>query len=256
MLVSLLNKNEYKINDDIIIKIPTLKDYRNTDNFQSDYQSIMSLFIITPSDRMVELDDEGIDFTSIDEYDFFISLFYSTYILNSKKINSPDSTKVFKNLDFKYLNIIKNHQDEIVLINKNGKEIINKRLYMQISNVFCELFMIKKNRRNPQNLEAKKYIIEVERRHQKYIKKKSNKVDQERQNEFNEQIVAIVCRPGFTYDFDTINKLTIYDFYACLKQLIKDRNIDYIMNGAYCGFGSVDLNKISKNQLNWLSFRD
>ncbi|MDE6149359.1 MAG: hypothetical protein K2F81_04600 [Ruminococcus sp.] len=256
-VISLLNEKEFVVNQDIIIKIPTLREYREMNKTQNSYESIMGLFLLTPSDKMVELYDQGIDFTTFDEYDFFVQLFYSEFIGNKNRNKSnlsvPDSTKVFKRLNFSDLTIVKNKQDEIIFINSQGKEILNKRLYMQISSVFCEIFMTKKNRRRPQNEEAKKYIIEVERSHQKH-RRKHLKVQS--QNVLDEQIIALVCTGRLPYNLSTIQDITIHDFYTCLKQIAKDRNYDHIMNGAYCGFGTVDLKKIKPNQLNWLSFRD
>ena len=78
--ISFLNRKKYKANDDIIIHIPTIREIRgeNEDELEENekkYFNFLQIFTSTPSSMMVALDDVGIDFTTISEYELFLILF-------------------------------------------------------------------------------------------------------------------------------------------------------------------------------------
>ncbi len=256
--ISLLNQDKFYVNKNITIKIPTLADIRGYDSSigkirtpDRDYEALMNLFIITPSNNMVELWDMGIDFTQITEYEYFIRLFYTEFIFASEKdYDIIDSTKIFEGIDFTKCKIVEEN-NEIIITNNKGELLINELVYMQLSRIFCEILNVTKYRRKPGDNTAKEYILECERRH---IANRKKRV-QESRNEFDELIIALVCENGFPYDFDTINKLTIYDFNCCVKQIIKRVNYNNISLGLYSGMGTVDRKKIKSSDLNFLSYR-
>ena len=69
---NLLYKTEYKINEFIQVRIPTVGDVLD---HEDDYYSMVSMLTAMPIDMMVQLDDIGIDFTKINEYELFILMF-------------------------------------------------------------------------------------------------------------------------------------------------------------------------------------
>ncbi len=65
---------DYPINDYIRVMIPTVGEVlENEDN----YYSMVSMLTAMPIDMMVQLDDIGIDFTTINEWELFLLLFNS-----------------------------------------------------------------------------------------------------------------------------------------------------------------------------------
>ena len=54
MAISLLNEREYRITDKVTVFIPTLGEYRDKTK-RSDYEILMNLFLLTPSNYMLEL---------------------------------------------------------------------------------------------------------------------------------------------------------------------------------------------------------
>ena len=208
---------------------------------------------MTPSNYMLELHKAGRDFREISEYEFFIEnfiMFFWLSQLNGDEVNT-DSTILFKDLDFR--NIIPFEQDngKMVLIDKEKNIIIDEYVYMQIGALFCEILNCKKYHKNPANDIAYNYFLELEEEHRRNAKR----LKRQQQNEFDELIIALVCKEGFPYNFETVNQLTIYDFYCCVKQIMKNVNYHNIMLGVYSGMGTVDLKKIKKSELNYLSFR-
>lgn len=244
MAVSLLNKTEYKVTDKVTVNIPTLGQYRSKTEI---YDTLMNYFIVTPSNYMVQLYDKGIDFRKLDEYEFFLQLIAVDYMWNEPTV---DSTILFQGLDFSTLQVAEDN-GHIILVDNQGDTVIDEYVYLQVGALFCEILNTKKCRRKPKNQTAFDYIIDVEREHQKNAKRLKNK----QQVEFDDLIVALVCKSGFPYNFETVNTLTLYDFYCCVQQIVKDTNYNNLMRGVYSGFGSVDLKRLNPNELNYLSFR-
>lgn len=259
MAISLLNQREYKVTDKVTVRIPTLGEYRGyvgENQFdlkkRADYESLMNLFLSTPSNYMLQLHKIGRDFRQISEYEFFIELFYAEFIY-AKTITSEtiDSRILFNNIDFRELHIITDDNGKTVIVNDNGEIVIDEYVYIQVGLLFCEILNTKKYRRKPANQAAYDYFIELEEEHQRNRKR----IKRKEQNQFDELIIAMVCDGNFPYDFNTINSLTVYDFNCCVRQIIKRVNYNNIMRGAYSGFGTIDLKKIDKAELNYLSFR-
>ena len=71
MANSLLYKTEHKINEHVSIRIPTIGEIINDD----DYFANIALIISTPYDMMAQLDSINIDFTQINDWDLFCLLF-------------------------------------------------------------------------------------------------------------------------------------------------------------------------------------
>lgn len=257
-VISLLNQDRFVVNKKITIKIPTLAEMRGYDfntgrigKLDNDFENLMNLFIITPSNNMVELWDMGIDFTQISEWEYFLLLFDAEFnYAKDENLYMIDSTKVFEGIDFSKCRL-KQQGNDVMIVDENGECVINELVYMQLSNVFCEILNTTKYRRKPADNTAKEFILDMERKHIKHRKRRS----QENRNAFDELIIAMVCEHGFPYDFDTINKLTIYDFNCCVKQIIKRVNYDNLSLGLYGGMGTIDRKKIKSSDLNFLSFR-
>ena len=86
--LSLLYQRQYAINDSIRIVIPTVGEILQNEDA---YYSIVRILTAQPIDFMVQLDDVGIDFTKINEWDLFLLLFPS--------ILEQDTRLIFDGLD-------------------------------------------------------------------------------------------------------------------------------------------------------------
>lgn len=85
---NLLYKRSYAINDSIKIVIPTVGEVIDC---EEDYYNIVSVLTAMPIDMMVQLDDAGVDFTSITDYDLFLLMFPG--------IRKQDTKLIFGDLD-------------------------------------------------------------------------------------------------------------------------------------------------------------
>lgn len=231
----LLYKTEHKINDYITVKIPTVGDIiENEDKY---YESI-SLIVSTPYDMMVQLDDVGIDFTKITNWDLFCLLF--------KNLQNRDMSLIFGDINLNDFETAVNKQNgNIILLNRKTGAIIDRAIHDKICRFLRQILCIEKNTKKPANDESKKYMIERARRRQKNRKQKSE------QSQLESFIVALVNTSEFSYDYSSVLNLTIYQFYASLHQIIKKVKFDNLMIGCYAG--TVSIKELDQKELNWIS---
>lgn len=66
-------------------------------------------------------------------------------------------------------------------------------------------------------------------------------------------IVAMVNTEQFSYGFDEVRALTIYQFNRSVYQIVKKIDYDNKMRGIYAG--TISAKDMNQNDLNWLSFK-
>jgi hypothetical protein len=136
---------------------------------------------------------------------------------------------------------------QIVLYNSQHDLAIDEYTYKWLSTVFCTMHMYTKSRPIiPANQTAKNYIIERALTKAKYNKKKKHS------SNLDNLILAMVNNANFKYNFETVYDLTVYDFNASVRQIIKKYQVDNLYNGIYSG--CVDGSKIKDSNLDWLNF--
>ena len=247
--ISLLNKTKFKVNDNITVHIPTLGEIRGdspklygTDEDEANLYSLVSLFTSTSSDIMLELDEAGMDFTKITDFQTFLILFGGM----PKKVLDEKSSLMFENInlaDFKVS--LSTINDLPILYDEEHDITIDELIYMQLSTIFCTVYSIEKRHRKPGDTTAKEYIIERQK-----VKAKRRK-KQKYHSRLDKQVIALVNNSNFKYDFDTVENLTIYNFMCSLKQIVKKYQVDNLNSGIYAG--TVNAKGLG-DKLNWLDY--
>ena len=114
--LNLLYKQEYAINEHIRIQIPTVGEVLDNED---DYYTMVTMLTAMPVDMMVQLDDIGVDFTAINEYELFLILFNA--------LKDKDTSLIFGELDLKPFRSAVNPQNNtIVLRNKETGVVIDR----------------------------------------------------------------------------------------------------------------------------------
>ena len=234
-MTNLLYSDHIKVDDEITLTIPTVGEVIKSDGL---YDAIVSTFTATPRDLMVELDDLGIDYNEIEEYDLFLML--------SQSLKTMDTSILFGGLDFSRYNIAESPSGEIILLNEDTGNYIDKFKYMYLCDTLCKINFITRNNKKAGNNAAKSYLIQKERRKKKRAKRKAKK----QENPINGLIISLVNTAEFKYDYSTVLDLTIYQFNASLHQIIDKVNFDKLMIGVYAG--TVDTKGMSPNRLSWI----
>lgn len=235
--LNLLYKRQYAINDAIKIVIPSVGEI--IDN-EDDYYSIITILTAMPIDLMVPLDDAGIDFTEINEYELFL--------LMSAGLKTQDTRLVFGDLDFSKFEIAVNQQNgNIVLYDAENDIVIDRAIHSKIAGVLRKIHHLEKNRRKPANKEAKEYMLKRAR-----DKMRRNK-NRKQESKLEPLIIAMVNAEQYKYDFEGTRELSIYQFNESVRQIIKKVDYDNRMYGVYTG--TINAKELSQDDLNWLTHK-
>lgn len=229
--LNLLYKQEYAINDKIKIYIPTVGEI--LDFGEDEYYSIISSLTSMPYDVMVQLDDIGIDYSQITEYELFILLF--------EGIRKQDNHLVFGDLD---LTKLKFDENTMSFYDRENDIRVDRKVQQQIAATIRKIHHLEKNRKKPANEEAREYLLKRAREKMKRNKSRAN------DSQLESLIIALVNTEQFKYDFAEVRDLTIYQFNESVRQVAKKIEYDHKIDGVY--HGTVDPKGLSRDDLNWL----
>lgn len=231
---NLLYKKDLAINDYIRVRIPSVGEILERED---DYYGLVSMFTAMPIDMMVQLDDIGIDFSSINEYDLFVLLFGI--------IKERDTSLILGNLDLKTFDpAIDKKNGNIVFVSKETEAKIDRAIHGRIADILRKVNHIDKNIRQPANGDAKEYMI---RRAREKMRRQKNRVNS---SYLESLIIAMVNTEQFRYGFEEVRALSIYQFNESVRQIIQKIDYDNIMHGIYAG--TVDVKNINQSDLNWI----
>lgn len=228
-----------RVSDEITIYVPTVGEVLPQED---EYNFTASLFMMTPPDLMVQLDDMGINFDEINEWQLFGMLF--------PMIQQRDTSLLFCNIDLKKLVPGENKTNgELVFFDPDSNLVIDRLIHYRIADTLRNLLFMKKNTRKPGNEEAREYMLYKERKRMKRLERKRQRGEEET-SQLEQLIVALVNREEFKYDYETVKNLTVYQFYRSFHQIVHKVNYDNLMTGCYSG--NIDTTKINKSELSWL----
>ena len=236
---SLLNATSVDIVPNLSLNIPTVGEILEDEEH---YYSLVSSLTATPFQYMVQLDDMGIDFTQITDYQLFMMLF-------------PSFAKTFKSLlfgslDLSDISICQNSQnDSIVLYSPKNDIVIDELIYNNIVKYIRKINNLKRENRRPGNDEAKEFRIKLER------KKQKRNANKPYEPYLEKMVIALVNRPEFKYNYEQVNNLNIYQFNKSFEQINTSINFDNTMIGVYAG--TIDTSKIrDKSCLSWFPINE
>lgn len=237
MTRNFLYKRSIPINDKIGVCVPTVGEIIANED---DYYSMVSLFTAMPIDYMVALEDAGIDFTSINEWQMFLIFFAS--------IKGRDLHLILGDLDLSKFDVgVSEDNGDVVLLDIENDIRIDREVHSKIANALRKIHHLEKNRRKPANDDAKQYMLE---RARKKMKRKQGRVED---SQLEPLIIAMVNTEQFKYDFEGTLELSIYQFNESVRQIIKKVDYDNRMYGIYAG--TVSAKDLSPDDLNWLTHK-
>ena len=232
---SLLKMSSVEITPKLSVRIPTVGEILED---EKSYYTLINSLTATPFQYMVQLDDMGIDFTTINDYQLFLLIFPS--------FAKTDMSILFGDIDFSDIEVGTNPQnDSTILYSKNNNIIIDEFVYSEIAKTIRKINGLQRENRKPGNDEAKKFRLELERKKQRRNARKPYDPYLEK------MVVALVNRPEFKYNYEQVEDLSIYQFNKSFEQIKTSINFDNTMIGVYAG--TVDVNKLKdKSSLSWI----
>lgn len=235
--LNLLFKKSYAINEHINLVIPEVGQILDDED---SYYDMVSKFTAMPIDYMVPLDDAGIDFTAIDEYELFLLLFPA--------IQHGDTHLIFGDLDLSKFRMMESQKSKsIVLYDQENDIVIDRFVHAKIAASLRKIHHIEQNRRKPANKAARDYLLQ---RARAKLKRRRNRTEF---SQLESLIIAMVNTEQYKYDFDGTRKLSIYQFNESVRQVIHKVDYDNRMYGVYSG--SIDAKSLSQDDFNWLAHK-
>ncbi len=187
---------------------------------------------------MVQLDDIGLDFTRVTDYQLFMMLFPS--------FARSDMSVLFGDIDWSDLAIGNNPANgSPILFSAKNNIVIDELTYHRIAESIRKINNLEKEKRKPGNNEAKEFRIKLER------KKQKRNAGRAYEPYLEKLVVALVNRPEFKYNFEQVEHLSVYQFNQSYEQIKTSINFDNTMIGVYAG--TVDTSKLKdKSCLSWI----
>lgn len=234
---SLLLQTQVDLAPGIAIRIPTVGEILQNERLY--YQTTYSL-TATPFQNMVQLDDLGIDFTTISEWQLFIQTFLA-YAHSGDLLDY-----VFADLQTQGFGIYQDPQTAaLYLSNPDTGVQIHESTYLQIVELIRKINLYEHITARPANETARQYLIEKERKRLKRLAKKPSEPYLE------QMVIALVNTAEFPYDYESCMHLSIYAFNQSFKQIQHKINYDNTMIGIYAGtLNARDMK--DKSALSWI----
>ena len=232
---SLLKESSIEITPKLFVRIPTVGEILEDEKL---YYTLINSLTATPFQYMVQLDDMGIDFTTINDYQLFLLIFPS--------FAKTDMSILFGDIDFSDIEVGTNPQnDSTILYSRKNNIIIDEFIYSEIAKTIRKINSLQREKRKPGNDEAKEFRINLERKKQKRNARKPY------DHYLEKMVVALVNRPEFKYNYEQVEDLSIYQFNKSFEQIKTSINFENTMIGVYAG--TVDVNKLKdKSSLSWI----
>lgn len=229
------------INDYIKIRQPSVDEI--CEYGEKEYYSMVYSLCSVGADLKWQLDDMGVDYTKIPDFELFYSVLCRGYSKEKTSILFGDI------IDFSKMEVRYNtNLEENVLVQffDNGEFLqIDKYVYSSIVNVLRKMHKMKRNDELPGNEATRQILIEDARDEYEENKNKPSKPY------LLPLVSAMVNSNGFKHDENTVFDMKIYSFMDSVARIGKIKNADLLLSSGYSGFG-IDLKKIDKEETNWL----
>lgn len=237
--------NDFRINEYITVHQPTLEEI--CEYGEKEYYNMVYTLCSVGADLKWQLDDIGIDYTQISDF----QLFYSVL---AKGFPKEKTSILFGSvLDFSKMEPVFHTklQEDVLIQVLDEKNIlqIDKYVYASIVNVIRRMHRIKRNEELPGNEATRQILIEDARDEYEARKNLPGR------SYLFPLISAMVNSEGFKHDEKTVFDMKIFAFMDSVARTGRIRNAGLLLSSGYSGFG-IDLKKIDKKETDWLGELD
>ena len=225
--------DDYVINNNIKILQPTIRQIAEFG--EREFFSMLHTVTAIPSEMKANLDDMGLDWMEVDDFELFMML---------SQTLTPDRTRLlFGEIDLSKLRPFKNNQNgDIVLADKESGIIIDKMIYLRIVSYLRKAFNITPKVEKAANKMTKKILIEEDRRKNELNKDKPFK------SFLLPLISSVKVKQCYTKEY--VLNMGYVEFMNDVARLQVINNADHLLSACYAG--TIDMKKINKAELNWM----
>lgn len=223
----------YAVNEYLTITQPTVGQI--ADYGEKKYYSMVHTICAIPSDMKSQLDDLGLDYEKLEEYQLFTML--------APTLPKESTSILFGDVDFSKLKLISNPENgQQVLVNRDPFVVIDIIAYEKIVNYLRKAHGLKKKVEHAANKYTKRILIEEDRKNIELNKTKPYK------SFLTPLVSSVKVRMGYTKDY--VRNMGIVEFMDDVQRLQIIHNADALLHGMYGGM--IDTKKIDKKELNWM----
>lgn len=233
---------DYVTTSGIKVHHPSLEEI---DSFgESNYYNAVNAIVATTYDYMIELENMGIDFVEMDNYELFLGLISEKEAMHNCRI-------FFGEYGFGYMQDSDN--EDIYLVQEVTGAILDRLAYEEISTFVKRINMIPiKPPHDIENLKTKPFLKnmlleDMKAKRQRRMYQLSNM----RQSELSNNVRFVVWNNTVGYNYGNIWDLKIYQLHEGIVSLQKTDNYKNTMLGLYTG--NVDGKKIDFESISWSS---
>lgn len=281
---SWLRLDKIPISDKITIKIPTVGEVLDNER---NYYNLASSLTAAPFSYMVQLDDMGIDYTTISDWDLFQILFctysnqvllYETQVkellkqLDSLQVDSIEYYNCLSKIDelraqiddfgfnimFSDLNLVGEKDGKLFGFNAYEDDNGDIFLYNIATGVKIDRLIhmdIADSIRKINMFTKVNYKPGNEHMRKYLLEKERKKLKRNAKKPYvpylENMVVALVNTSEFPYNYDECMNLSLYNFNQSFKQIQHKINFDKVMIGVYAG--TINTSKMSdKDCLTWI----
>ena len=233
----LIRGKDFKVSDTVTVFNPKVGDI--LDFGELNYYRAVSAFVCSPQDFKVQLFDMGVDFESLNRFEFF-------FTVQLRGITSEVSSILFGDVDFGKLDLYVNPITGDKML-KYDDVVFDELSYTLISEFIRRINDLPIQKPEKYLDEAtKRYVLETERNNMRHKKKDES---------FKPQLLPIVSalvNSGHTsYTYDSIMDVRISQLYDSVKRVQKIMHYGDVMGGLYAG--TLQQDKLNLAEINWLS---
>ena len=219
---------------------PTLGEIR--DYGEEKFYNTFWTFCSAPWDMPAALDDVGINFMKITEWELFQNI-----AIGLKK----EQTKlIFGDLDFSKFRLMQRTQDDgttdVVLY--DGKLLIDEKLYRQFIQYVKAMIGFEHSGKKAGNETTRKILVQEDR------KQKRRNAKKEYESVLFNGIISLVNTEEFKYNYHTVWELTLFQFTKSLVQIQGKKAACALLQGSMSGF--CDTTKIPQKDFQWTYSED
>ena len=228
-----------KLNDKIVLYQPTIGDIVSFG--EKEYYSMVHTLSCIPSDMKSQLEDMGIDYMEISDFELFIML--------SRGLKKEDTILLLGDLDLSKFAIYEDSNiKDIVLYDEENDIRIDRLMYMKIAEYVRKLHGIKPKIEKAANKTTKRILIQLDRDRIAKAQKEGYK------SQLKPLISAMMRYPGFKYKSTELKECGLYEFMDTIQGAQIYVSSTALLQGSYSGM--IDTSKINKKEFNWLRSLD
>lgn len=235
-----ISGDPYVINDWITITLPTVKETK--DFGEDNYNHVLNAFVQKPYDIAVELDDNGIDYQSITDWDLF-----SRSII---ALPMEYTSILIKDVDFTKFRRLFNPENQLwVLVNlEQPEQVIDEAIYRKIVGFLRYVhFISEKVEYDVGNGIAKKFLLDRMRRKQQKLLRDYKNGKIKKHSRISDMIKYCVNNPGFKYDYEHVMDMKLNLLYESYYFIVHGNERRSLLSGVYAG--TIDPDKMKDKSI-------